>query len=341
MKLLPASKKNTYGTWKLTNNVSSDSKTFHRFFHATFPSKGRFEAWAYPVKASSYRNEIEAYKFDHTYVVHVDNGVRWRCHGGNTGGRLLAAGKGDYNGALCVARSASEEAEAGIAYGKTGVCHQIANRILYPAGFTVVNARGSSVSSSLYGTYGDSETWSSKLKTCFRLAAWKRQSLVNFALISAPDINLSDSTLMLEQSPDAEPVTKLTPEESYFVKLASLYALKEPLSLFTLLGADLEITLRYLLSEKISAIETKEIIQHQQTMIKEHQDVKSFLIQNDQAAINHMAKILETTFEKFEKILGASRYTEAFSIAPQWVNEVIMPPNLRENNPHFRPARGY
>jgi hypothetical protein len=39
-------------------------------------------------------------------------------------------------------------------YLVNGVCHQAANRILLPAGITVQGARGYSVSSALFGTYG-------------------------------------------------------------------------------------------------------------------------------------------------------------------------------------------
>jgi hypothetical protein len=44
---------------------------------------------------------------------------------------------------------------AGVIYGITGVCHQMANRILHPANqTTVTHARGYNVSVLLYNTYG-------------------------------------------------------------------------------------------------------------------------------------------------------------------------------------------
>ena len=44
--------------------------------------------------------------------------------------------------------------DAGIWYGLTGVCHQIANRILDPAGILVEQARGYNVSELVFGKHG-------------------------------------------------------------------------------------------------------------------------------------------------------------------------------------------
>ena len=56
---------------------------------------------------------------------------------------------------------------AKLVYGITGVCHQTANRILWPAGVTVRQARGYWASWLLYGTYGKGlAIWLATLAVC-------------------------------------------------------------------------------------------------------------------------------------------------------------------------------
>ena len=56
---------------------------------------------------------------------------------------------------------------AKLVYGITGVCHQTANRILWPAGVTVRQARGYWASWLLYGTFGKGlAIWLATLATC-------------------------------------------------------------------------------------------------------------------------------------------------------------------------------
>jgi hypothetical protein len=62
---------------------------------------------------------------DHTYVI-TDNGRSWPCWGRSSGGTPLCSGSGNLLQADCLARP---DSAAGIIYGKTGVCHQMANRI--------------------------------------------------------------------------------------------------------------------------------------------------------------------------------------------------------------------
>jgi hypothetical protein len=76
--------------------------------------------------------------FDHTYVV-SSAGDRWGCKGREQGGRILCRGSGHLTLAKCLA---CQDGRAGIEYGVTGVCFQIANRILWPAAVLVEGAMG-------------------------------------------------------------------------------------------------------------------------------------------------------------------------------------------------------
>lgn len=89
---------------------------------------------------------------DHTYVTSSD-GYVWPCWGRSSGGHSICAGVGSSASANCFSQT---DSQAGILYALTGVCHQTANRILYPAGVIVSAAGGYWASVLLYGTYGTS-----------------------------------------------------------------------------------------------------------------------------------------------------------------------------------------
>lgn len=89
---------------------------------------------------------------DHTYVACGTLGKAWGCWGGKTGGAELRRAPGSTRRADAIAEP--DERGGITCYLVNGVCHQAANRILLPANITVQGARGYSVSSALFGTYG-------------------------------------------------------------------------------------------------------------------------------------------------------------------------------------------
>jgi hypothetical protein len=79
-------------------------------------------------------------------------GRAWSCWGGKTGGTVLHGGSGSTSQADAIAEP---NERAGVTcYLINGVCHQAANRILFPAGILVTGAKGYGVSSALFGPYG-------------------------------------------------------------------------------------------------------------------------------------------------------------------------------------------
>lgn len=99
-----------------------------------------------------YRTHIALKLADHTYVTCGNGAKRWKCWGGKTGGSALIQGSGGTKQADAIAEL---DERAGITcYLINGVCHQAANRILFPAGITVQKAKGYYLSESLFGTYG-------------------------------------------------------------------------------------------------------------------------------------------------------------------------------------------
>lgn len=87
---------------------------------------------------------------DHTYVT-SSAGHTWPCFGRGNGGTQICHGFGNVEIAACLSNPNSQ---AGIVYGVTGVCHQTANRIVYPSRQTVSAAQGYRWSIFTYGSYG-------------------------------------------------------------------------------------------------------------------------------------------------------------------------------------------
>lgn len=152
-------------------------------------------AWAVPAFAGGS-------PVDHTWVTDYDNRVAhypdiaavikakgsywycWRSYhpaGGTPGHATGALGSASGNLALakCLvmpnADSASVPAARGtiFVYGVDGVCHQLANQVLYATGVsggspqTVRGARGYAASTFIYGTYGlQPAAWAAKIASC-------------------------------------------------------------------------------------------------------------------------------------------------------------------------------
>lgn len=101
--------------------------------------------------------------WDHTYVTSALNDA-WGCYGRSVGGTQIVSRPGNRNVADCLARP---DHRAGLRYGVTGVCHQMANRILHPAQtIKVSGARGYHLSRKLWRDYGLGP-WP-ELASCYR-----------------------------------------------------------------------------------------------------------------------------------------------------------------------------
>ena len=99
-----------------------------------------------------YRTKLFLKLADHTYVECGTGAKGWGCWGGKTGGNFLRDAPGSTLRADAIA---GPKERAGITrYLINGVCHQAANRTLFPAGITVDGALGYTLSVSLFGMYG-------------------------------------------------------------------------------------------------------------------------------------------------------------------------------------------
>jgi hypothetical protein len=110
----------------------------------------------------------------HTYVVCLATGDNWDCHGlPNTPvPPPLCSGKGNVLLARCI--EGGDEAGLGPFYPTAGVCHQIANRILFPANIRIpINHWQVRVSHLAYGPFGRNLStmptqnhWPDRLQIC-------------------------------------------------------------------------------------------------------------------------------------------------------------------------------
>ena len=113
---------------------------------------------------------VSTLPIDHTYVA-SDDGYAWGCFGRDAGGKALASSVGDSKCANCLSDPKTigivPRLYAGIRYLRTGVCHQAANRLLYPAGVDVAFAGGYRWSFARFGPYGKGR-WP-ELASCVKL----------------------------------------------------------------------------------------------------------------------------------------------------------------------------
>jgi hypothetical protein len=145
---------------------------------------------------------------DHTYVMCSTGGKAWACWGNKTGGSFLRSGSGSTNQADAIAEP---NEHAGVTcYLINGVCHQAANRILFPAGIFVTGARGYGLSSVIYGTYG---RFRGPLGTC--KAPFNRHAGVTGDLPQCLTPSLGTTAADLTQSFD---------EKRYFERVSAAYS---------------------------------------------------------------------------------------------------------------------
>lgn len=158
---------------------------------------------------------------DHTYVKSDNPYHVWPCWGGSSGGKPICGGYGSFSLANFIAYHIPPQlgdGTAGIIYGVTGVCHQTANRILYPAGVTVEAARGYKLSHFAYGTYGlDSSRFFELLQNP---PVFKFSEISSEAVDSVNNVLLSGPAIMDMQ---AQSNSIDEPKEAYIQEVVALY----------------------------------------------------------------------------------------------------------------------
>lgn len=149
--------------------------------------------------AKRYPTELALGLADHTYV-ECTEAKGWGCWGGKTGGATLRSAIGSTQRADAIAE-ADERARI-TCYAINGVCHQSANRVLWPARITVRGARGYKLSEAIYGPYG-------RFRALFGLcnAPFDRRPQINgdlpecmFQVAARPEAEVENDAQYLEQA---------------------------------------------------------------------------------------------------------------------------------------------
>jgi hypothetical protein len=252
---------------------------------------------------------------DHTYV--KSDHFTWPCWGRSEGGKSICQGNGDESIANCLSQ---ENSHAGIVYGVTGVCHQTANRILYPANVTVSKAGGYSASTMVYGTYG-TFGWENRKAECS----------VRFEASSAAGIKSN---------------LEYTPEHMYIQKVVDLYSEDKHLqteldyinsmeNANNLIKKELEYTLEFLLGSKLDSQSFNQIQKQQADLLKE-KDKKINELYNSDISTEKYVKEINDLFGdallNLQKNLGEELFEKIFDLPSNMGTFVLIDPEIAKNS---------
>lgn len=233
---------------------------------------------------------------DHTYVKSDNPAFSWGCWGRDSGGKEICSGSGYASVADCISQPSSH---AGIIYAVTGVCHQTANRILFPAEVVVSEAGGYKVSVATYGTYGtDLFEWTGRLKKC-------------------EDANAK----RLSESPEID-TQRAPPESVYLQKVIGIYSKAERTDEkygISLLGKELQLMMEFRLGGTLDLEEASLAIQHQANFLDiKHEMDQDFLGEkiSIEKYVQEVNENIGDFLRQLAEVLGKDQFYKVFGLAP-------------------------
>lgn len=252
---------------------------------------------------------------DHTYVLSSD-GYVWPCWGRSSGGRRISSGQGSSAQANCLSQS---DSHAGIVYGVTGVCHQTANRVLWPARTTVSKASGYWASTLLYGVYGTMgpvqlAEWEIRKARCASVSGDRMLALPLTSRVKA-----ASEKVVSPQAPEEraflEKLNALYAPHVQGLNIAAIAGMKAP----DYLANELDLIADYKLG---AAKDPKQIVSLQKIqadVLKEKQALALALnnrkISGEEYA-NKINDLFGTLLNQCSKTLGAKNYTALLGVDP-------------------------
>lgn len=271
---------------------------------------------------------------DHTYVKSDNPPFVWSCWGRGSGGKRICRGSGNSSVANCISQSNSH---AGIIYGVTGVCHQTANRILYPARVTVSKARGYWASSLAYGTYGTTfPEFLVRLATCNSLAGSVSRSKTSVNPLKMDMGVQSNSKDDLEKAYIQKVVDVYTEQmqiphsfNSTIMKKESSPLQRKELEFLnpaivngensSLLGKELELMMEFRLGRNLDSQTTKSVLKQQSDFLKEKGGMDRGLYSADlniEKYVKEVNDLFGDMLTSLPEILGKDKYEKIFDLAP-------------------------
>lgn len=260
---------------------------------------------------------------DHTYVKSDNPAFTWACWGRSAGGREICRGSGNALFANCLSQPNSY---AGIVYGVTGVCHQTANRILFPAGITVSGAGGYWASVLAYGIYG---TPASMPEWIVRLAICKGVSG-----LGASKLLEADSTEKAS-SPEGR-------ERAYLQKVISIYSEEDgmPRKLNTetmknksisLSGEELKLMMEFRLGKSMDPEVASQILKHQADFLKDKYEMDQDFYGADLQIEAYAQKgndLFGDLLRQVAEVIGKEQFEKIFGLAPPEGSFALIDPKI-------------
>ena len=215
--------------------------------------------------------------------------------------------------------------QGGIVYGVNGVCHQIANRILYPSSQIVSYARGYWLSVAIFGTYG----------TNVAPSGWLLSSAVASAVAASATIDWRSRILVHQRHDDAAglPTDGQQREIDYLQRVRSLYTEAYPNPSIHPANADLhtrelDLLFEYRLGSSISSYRLSALRdQHHRYLLQkparspwESQGGEAFDAQRVAATINNDFRKFTT---EVAALLGAELFERLYAIPPHSDLELV------------------
>ena len=215
--------------------------------------------------------------------------------------------------------------QGGIVYGVNGICHQIANRILYPSTKIVSHARGYWLSVSIFGTYG----------TNVAPSGWLLSSAVASAVAASAAIDWRSRMFVHQRHDDATgPAAGGQRREiDYLQRVRSLYAEAYPgpsthPAITDLHTRELDLMFEYRLGSSISSYRLRELRdQHHRYLLQkparspwESQGGEAFDAQRVAATINNDFRKFTT---EVAALLGAELFERLYAIPPHSDLELV------------------
>lgn len=253
---------------------------------------------------------------DHSYVTSSDDYI-WPCWGRSSGGELICSGEGSSLQADCISQP---DSQAGIIYGITGVCHQTANRILWPAGLIVSKADKYWVTVLLYGTYGTKSAtslkeWEERKEKCAQVSGDKGESTQN----------LRPRGGTMQDTKERQYLQKLNSLHQKALESGELPRLEDAASIPEM---ELELTLDYRLGSRIKVSQRQSIRRLQAELLQEKNKLdEAFLegsLPGDQYSFM-VNRLVSKTLGQCQDLLGSDKLRRLFGPMGRGPLEIIDP----------------
>jgi len=261
---------------------------------------------------------------DHTYVTSSD-GYVWPCWGRSSGGRMISSGNGSSAQANCLSQT---DSHAGIIYGVTGVCHQTANRILWPSRTTVSSSSGYWASTLLYGVYGTMGVpqlleWEARKERCSSVSGDREIAAALPASIRAA----TEKAVAPQPAAEREFLDKIDTLYAPYVKTMTIAKLTE-MKPVDFLAKELDLIADYKLGADKNPEQISSLQHIQSDALKEKANLAMALNNrtiNGEEYASKVNDLFGTMLNQFSKTIDRETYVKLLDIKPGVTFSIVDP----------------